>query len=253
MVRLCGVGSNACTNVSAGAQRCFRPLPSALLTAALAAALAGCAAPPVGSATDECAASGWFSRADAASVQAFWVEVLSWPASRFETSCLGAADKPGLQIGERFRLALAYAAPNNPRRDPGQTRALLAELGPSTAPDSQVAARLILRLSDDAQASEQRLARLEVQKTQLEERLRAEQERAEVEARRATDAQRRAVLGEERSRESERRFAEVNLRLNDATRRLDGLKSVEDAINRRAAMRRSAATGGAAEPVSAPR
>lgn len=206
--------------------------PRATLAAAVAAlVLGGCAVAPPAMGGDACRLGA--GGAGAAQIQAFWLDVLNWSPGRFETDCTAGADQAGLHPADRLRLALAYSAPNNPRRSPEQTRRLLAEMNGDAPADLRLGAQLVLRLTEDALARDQRLAR-------AEDRLAAERDRADAEARRAGDAQRRAAQAEERARESERRLADTGARLNDATRRLEALRSVEDTISRRAAQRRSA-------------
>jgi hypothetical protein len=216
-----------------------------LAVVTLALVLAGCETTPPGTQVDACTQSSLFG-ANVAQVQDFWLDVLGWPADRFETQCRSKPDSARLLPYQRLRLALASAAPNNPLRSLDQARAWAADLGPNPAPEMQTTARLVLRLTEETQAREQRLA-------QLEERLRIEQERAEAESRRAAEAQRRAAQSEERFRESERKLAESHTRLADAARRLDALKSVEDAMNERAARRRGRPGEATPAPVIPPR
>jgi hypothetical protein len=215
---------------------------AALLCAVL---MGGCAAPPTAP-DDACQATAWFDRADAAQVQQFWLQLLSWPAERFQSQCSAPADLAGVLPPQRLRLALAYGAPANPRRSADEVQRLLAGPGLDGSAETQAAARFVREITAQQFAQERQVTLLKAQLDDAQARGVRELERGDTEARRAADAQRRAAAAEERLRASEQRFAEVNLRLNEATRRLEALKSVEEAISRRAALRRSA--GAAATP-----
>jgi hypothetical protein len=211
------------------------------LAVSVCAALVGCANITPGDG-DECAISGWHDRADAASIQAFSVRVLKWDTARFTSACTATADAAALSPGQRLRLAVAYAAPNNPRRSFEQTNKLLGGLGEGLGTEAQAAAALISHMAVGQQTVEQQIAALQAERTIARNLLTVETERADTEARRANEAQRRSALAEERLRESERRFADANLRLNEANRRLDAVKQVDDTLSRRNALRRINAT-----------
>jgi hypothetical protein len=216
---------------------------SRLPTLLLCLLVAACASAPTRE-VDECMTSGWIDRADAASMQAFFLRMSNWEPARFEKSCTATADTPRLTAPQRLRLALAYGAQANPRRSHAQTQRLLNELPEKPSAETEATIVLVGRLLDEQNTQELKAATLQRVLEDTQSRALSEAERAEIATRRANDAQARAVLAEEKLREAERRFADVNVRLNDATRRLEALRSVELALSQRSALRRTSATTG---------
>jgi hypothetical protein len=211
---------------------------SGLTSLSLCLLVAACASAPTGD-VDECMTSGWIDRADAASMQAFFLRMSNWEPARFDKSCTATADTPRLTAPQRLRLALAYGAQANPRRSHAQTQRLLNELPEKPSAETEATIVLVGRLLDEQNTQELKAATLQRVLEDTQTRAVTEAERAELATRRANDAQARAVLAEEKLREAERRFADTNVRLNDATRRLEALRSVELALSQRSALRRT--------------
>ena len=208
----------------------------AAATLASAVTMAGCATAP--DKTDACMEISWFG--GSAALASFWEEVRGWDAARFETNCIANSSVPNLSPDQRLRLAMAYSAPNNPRRNLNQATEMLRGVD---QPDQLAsAARLQTGLYTEQERLEQALRSTRAQLTETSRKLVVEGERADTEARRALDESRRANAADERLRESERRFADVNLKLGEASRRLDALKAVENQMARkvRAAKARAA-------------
>ncbi len=225
--------------------------PALALCASAVLFLAACATTPTAE-LDECTSTGgWIDRADAASMQAFFLRMSNWEPERFEKNCIATADTPRLTAPQRLRLALAYGAQANPRRSHAQTQRLLTELPEKPSAETEATIVLVGRLLDEQNTQELKAATLQRVLEDTQTKAMTEAERAEQATRRANDAQARAAVAEEKLREAERRFAETNLRLNEATRRLEALRSVELTLSQRSALRRiSNTTGTPAAPVA---
>jgi hypothetical protein len=158
----------------------------------------------------------------------------------------GHCRHPSADRTQRLRLALAYGAQANPRRSHAQTQRLLNELPEKPSVETEATIVLVGRLLDEQNTQELKAATLQRVLEDTQTKAVSEAERAEQATRRANDAQARAATAEEKLREAERRFAETNLRLNDATRRLEALRSVELTLSQRSALRRISTTTGTA-------
>jgi hypothetical protein len=216
---------------------------SALL-ALLTAALWGCAAAPQRmESTDACMRTSLIK--GTAELGAFWEEVRAWDEKRFEAACTATPAAPGLLAEQRIRLAMAYGAPNNPRRDLARVGELLRGVDPADPLAGW--ARLQSSLLGEQEQLEQPLRTLRSQLAEVTRqsaldstRADAESKRADTEARRASSESRRANAADEKARDAERRLVEANQRINeislrfsDLARRLDALKSVESQMGRK--------------------
>jgi hypothetical protein len=214
------------------------------LLALLTAALWGCAAAPQRTeATDSCMRTSLIK--GTATLGAFWAEVRAWDEKRFEAECTATPATPGLLAEQRLRLAMAYGAPNNPRRDSGRAVELLRGVDPADPLAGW--ARLQNSLLGELEQVEQPLRNLRLQLAEVTRqsalesvRADAESKRADTEARRASSESRRANAADEKARDAERRLVEANQRINeiglrfsDVARRLDALKSVESQMGRK--------------------
>jgi hypothetical protein len=214
------------------------------LLALFTAALWGCAAAPQrAEATDPCMRTS--STKGAAALGAFWEEVRAWDEKRFEAECTATPATPGLLAEQRIRLAMAYGAPNNPRRDLARVGELLRGVDPADPLASW--ARLQTSLLSEQEQVDQPLRNLHSQLAELTRqstldsvRADAESKRADTEARRASSEGRRANIADEKARDAEKRLVEANqrnteigLKFADLARRLEALKSVESQMGRK--------------------